>query len=83
MFNVLILEYVVLMIFLFVILVFVGFGNYVILLMFGVVDMVFLWLNVFLFWLLLIVGVMFVVGMVILGGGLSVGWIVYVLFSVY
>ena len=65
------------MIFLFIIPVFAGIGNYVIPLMIGSADMAFPRLNALSYWLLPIAGVMLLAGMVTPGGGPSTGWTCY------
>ena len=76
-FNVLISEHAALMIFLFVIPVFAGIGNYMIPLMIGAPDMAFPRLNALSFWLLPIAGTVMLAGMVTPGGGPSAGWTCY------
>ena len=76
-FNVLISEHAALMIFLFIIPVFAGIGNYVIPLMIGSADMAFPRLNALSFWLLPMAGIMLLAGMVTPGGGPSAGWTCY------
>jgi cytochrome c oxidase subunit I len=76
-FNVLISNHAALMIFLVVVPVFAGLGNFVIPLMIGAGDMAFPRLNALSFWLLPIGGVIFVIGMVMPGGGPSAGWTCY------
>ena len=76
-FNVLISEHAALMIFLFVIPVFAGIGNYVIPLMIGAADMAFPRLNALSFWLLPMAGIVMLTGMVVPGGGPSAGWTCY------
>jgi cytochrome c oxidase subunit I len=76
-FNVLISEHAALMIFLFIIPVFAGIGNYVIPLMIGAADMAFPRLNALSFWLLPMAGIVLLAGMVTPGGGPSAGWTCY------
>jgi cytochrome c oxidase subunit 1 len=66
-----------LMIFLFIIPVFAGLGNYVIPLMLGAPDMAFPRLNALSYWLLPIAGVMFTASLLVPGGGLATGWTGY------
>jgi cytochrome c oxidase subunit 1 len=66
-----------LMIFLFVIPVFAGLGNYVIPLMLGAPDMAFPRLNALSFWLLPIAGLMFAGSLVVPGGPFATGWTGY------
>ena len=67
-----------LMIFLFVVPVFAGFGNYVIPLMIGAPDMAFPRLNALSFWLLPIAGLMFLSSYLLPGGAFAAGWTNYV-----
>ena len=76
-FNVLISEHAALMIFMVVVPVFAGLGNFVIPLMIGAADMAFPRLNALSFWLLPIGGVSCSLGMVTPGGGPSAGWTCY------
>jgi cytochrome c oxidase subunit 1 len=66
-----------LMIFLFVIPVFAGLGNYVIPLMLGAPDMAFPRLNALSYWLLPIAGIMFATSLLVPGGGFATGWTGY------
>ena len=63
-----------LLIFLFVIPVFAGIGNYVIPLMIGAPDMAFPRLNALSFWLLPIAGVMMLASFLVPGGAFASGW---------
>ena len=65
------------MIFLVIIPVFAGLGNFVIPLMIGAADMAFPRLNALSFWLLPIAGSILLIGMVTPGGGPSAGWTCY------
>jgi cytochrome c oxidase subunit 1 len=76
-FNVLVSNHAALMIFLVVVPVFAGFGNFVIPLMIGAADMAFPRLNALSYWLLPIAGTILIVGMVTPGGGPSAGWTCY------
>ncbi len=76
-FNVLISVHAALMIFLVVVPVFAGLGNYVIPLMIGAADMAFPRLNALSYWLLPIAGSMMLIGMTVPGGGPSTGWTCY------
>ena len=67
----------VVMIFLFVIPVLAGIGNYVIPLMLGAPDMAFPRLNALSFWLLPIAGVIFMASFLAPGGGMDSGWTGY------
>ena len=67
-----------LMIFLFIIPMFAGLGNYVIPIMLGAPDMAFPRLNALSFWLLPIAGLMFLSSYLIEGGAFSAGWTNYV-----
>src|SRR5437899_9007444 len=73
-FNVLISNHAALMIFLFVIPVFAGLGNYVIPLMLGAPDMAFPRLNALSYWLLPIAGIMFAGSLLVPGGPFATGW---------
>jgi cytochrome c oxidase subunit 1 len=66
-----------LMIFLFIIPVFAGLGNYVIPLMLGAPDMAFPRLNALSYWLLPIAGIMFACSLLVPGGGFATGWTGY------
>lgn len=66
-------------IYLFMVLFLGGFGNYLILLMLGVCDMVFLFLNMFSYWVYLLVVLVLVVSFFVLGGLIGVGWMLYLL----
>jgi cytochrome c oxidase subunit 1 len=66
-----------LMIFLFIIPVFAGIGNYVIPLMLGAPDMAFPRLNALSYWLLPIAGVMFASSLIVPGGPFATGWTGY------
>ncbi len=63
------------MIFLFVIPVFVGFGNYFVPLMIGAKDMAFPWLNAFAFWLIPPAGLLLLAGWIV--GPPGAGWTAY------
>jgi cytochrome c oxidase subunit 1 len=76
-FNVLISNHAALMIFLVVVPVFAGLGNFVIPLMIGAGDMAFPRLNALSYWLLPIAGSILLIGMVTPGGGPSTGWTCY------
>ena len=65
------------MIFLFIIPVFAGIGNYVIPLMIGAPDMAFPRLNALSFWLLPIAGVMMLSSFLVPGGAFATGWTSY------
>ena len=65
------------MIFLFIVPVFAGFGNYVIPLMIGAPDMAFPRLNALSFWLLPIAGLIMLFGFVLPGGEYAAGWTNY------
>ncbi|MCC7447642.1 MAG: cytochrome c oxidase subunit I [Anaerolineae bacterium] len=64
------------MIFLFVIPIFAGFGNYLVPLMLGAKDMAFPWLNAFAFWLIPPAGVLLLAGWLV-GGQAQAGWTSY------
>src|SRR5207302_7121914 len=64
------------MIFLFVIPILAGFGNYLIPLMIGAKDMAFPWLNAFAFWLIPPAGILLLSGWLI-GGQTQAGWTSY------
>ena len=66
-----------LMIFLFVVPVFAGLGNYVIPLMIGAPDMAFPKLNALSFWLLPMGGIMMVASFLVPGGAFATGWTSY------
>ena len=76
-FNGLVSVHATLMIFLFIIPVFAGIGNYVIPLMLGAPDMAFPRLNALSYWLLPIAGVMFASSMLAPGGPFATGWTGY------
>ncbi len=76
-FNGLVSVHATLMIFLFIIPVFAGLGNYVIPLMLGAPDMAFPRLNALSYWLLPIAGVMFASSMLVPGGPFATGWTGY------
>jgi cytochrome c oxidase subunit 1 len=76
-FNSLMSVHATLMIFLFIIPVFAGIGNYVIPLMIGAPDMAFPRLNALSYWLLPIAGVMFAASFFSPGGGFASGWTCY------
>jgi cytochrome c oxidase subunit 1 len=76
-FNSLMSVHATLMIFLFIIPVFAGIGNYVIPLMIGAPDMAFPRLNALSYWLLPIAGVMFMCSFISPGGGFASGWTCY------
>ncbi len=63
------------MIFLFIIPTFVGFGNYLVPLMIGAKDMAFPWLNAFSFWLIPPAGILLLAGWVV--GPPAAGWTAY------
>ena len=65
------------MIFLFIVPVFAGFGNYVIPLMIGAPDMAFPRLNAISFWLLPIAGLIMLSGFLLPGGEYAAGWTNY------
>ena len=65
------------MIFLFIVPVFAGFGNYVIPLMIGAPDMAFPRLNALSFWLLPIAGLIMLFGFLLPGGEYAAGWTNY------
>jgi cytochrome c oxidase subunit 1 len=65
------------MIFLFIVPVFAGFGNYVIPLMLGAPDMAFPRLNALSFWLLPIAGLIMLSGFLLPGGEYAAGWTNY------
>ena len=60
------------MIFLFIIPTFVGFGNYMVPLLIGAKDMAFPWLNAFAFWLIPPAGILLLLGWVV--GPPAAGW---------
>src|SRR5258706_6952174 len=64
------------MVFLFVIPMMAGFGNYVVPLMIGAKDMAFPWLNAFAFWLIPPAGLLMMAGWLI-GGQAQAGWTSY------
>ena len=70
------------MIFLFVVPVFAGIGNYVIPLMIGAPDMAFPRLNALSFWLLPIAGVMMLASFLVPGGAFASGWTAYAPLSI-
>jgi cytochrome c oxidase subunit I len=70
-----------LMIFLFIIPVFAGIGNYVIPLMLGAPDMAFPRLNALSYWLLPIAGIMFAASMLLPDGPFATGWTGYAVLS--
>lgn len=73
--------YVFLMIFFMVMLVMIGgFGNWFVLILIGVFDMVFLWLNNILFWLLFL-SFLFLLSLVLVEVGSGIGWMVYLFLS--
>src|SRR6185295_18575838 len=76
-FNGLVSAHAGLMIFLFIVPVFAGFGNYVIPLMIGAPDMAFPCLNAISFWLLPIAGLIMLSGFLLSGGEYAVGWTNY------
>ena len=76
-FNGLVSVHATLMIFLFIIPVFAGIGNYVIPLMIGAPDMAFPRLNALSYWLLPIAGIMFASSMLVPGGPFATGWTGY------
>jgi len=81
-FNGLVSVHATLMIFLFIIPVFAGIGNYVIPIMIGAPDMAFPRLNALSFWLLPIAGVMFLASFLAPGGAFATGWTGYATLSV-
>jgi cytochrome c oxidase subunit 1 len=76
-FNGLISSHAAIMIFLFIVPVFAGFGNYVIPLMIGAPDMAFPRLNAISFWLLPIGGLIMLSGFLVPGGQFAAGWTNY------
>ena len=66
-----------LMIFLFIVPIFAGFGNYVIPLMIGAPDMAFPRLNALSFWMLPIAGLIMLAGFLLPGGQFAAGWTNY------
>jgi len=76
-FNGLISVHAALMIFLFIVPVFAGLGNYVIPLMIGAPDMAFPKLNALSFWLLPMAGIMMVSSFLVPGGAFATGWTSY------
>ena len=76
-FNGLISVHAALMIFLFIVPVFAGLGNYVIPLMIGAPDMAFPKLNALSFWLLPMGGIMMVSSFLVPGGAFATGWTSY------
>lgn len=81
MYNVFIMVYVFFMIFFMVMFVLIGgYGNWFVLIMIGVLDMVFLCLNNISFWLLLFL-FLFFLSSVLVEVGVGIGWIVYLLLS--
>ena len=76
-FNGLVSVHASLLIFLFIIPVFAGLGNYVIPLMIGAPDMAFPRLNALSFWLLPIAGVMMLASFLVPGGAFASGWTCY------
>jgi cytochrome c oxidase subunit 1 len=76
-FNGLVSVHAALMIFLVIVPVFAGIGNYVIPLMIGAPDMAFPRLNALSFWLLPIAGTMLLLGVFVPGGGPNSGWTCY------
>jgi len=76
-FNGLVSVHATLMIFLFIIPVFAGLGNYVIPLMLGAPDMAFPRLNALSYWLLPIAGIMFAGSLLVPGGPFATGWTGY------
>ena len=81
-FNALVGVHASLMIFLFIIPVFAGIGNYVIPLMIGAPDMAFPRLNALSYWLLPIAGIMFVASFLV-PGGIATGWTGYATLSTH
>ena len=81
-FNGLVSVHASLLIFLFVIPVFAGIGNYVIPLMIGAPDMAFPRLNALSFWLLPIAGVMMLASFLVPGGAPASGWTAYAPLSI-
>ena len=76
-YNGLVSAHAALMIFLFIVPVFAGFGNYVIPLMIGAPDMAFPRLNALSFWLLPIAGGTMLAGFLLPGGQFAAGWTNY------
>ena len=76
-FNGLVSVHAALMIFLFIVPVFAGLGNYVIPLMIGAPDMAFPKLNALSFWLLPIAGIIMVSSFLVPGGAFATGWTSY------
>src|SRR5687767_10215420 len=76
-FNGLVSVHASLLIFLFIIPVFAGLGNYVIPIMIGAPDMAFPRLNALSFWLLPIAGVMMLASFLVPGGAFASGWTCY------
>ena len=76
-FNGLVSVHAALMIFLFIVPVFAGLGNYVIPLMIGAPDMAFPKLNALSFWLLPIAGTMMIASFLVPGGAFATGWTSY------
>src|ERR671925_174289 len=81
-FNVLVSNHAALMIFLFVIPIFAGLGNFVIPLMIGAADMAFPRLNALSYWLLPIAGIMMMASFIPEGGAFGAGWTGYAPLSV-
>jgi cytochrome c oxidase subunit 1 len=82
-FNGLVSVHATLMIFLFIIPVFAGIGNYVIPIMIGAPDMAFPKLNALSYWLLPIAGTMFVASFFAPGGAFATGWTGYAPLAVH
>jgi len=82
-FNGLVSVHATLMIFLFIIPVFAGIGNYVIPIMIGAPDMAFPRLNALSYWLLPIAGAMFVASFLVPGGAFATGWTGYATLSTH
>ncbi len=76
-FNGLVSVHAALMIFLVIVPVFAGIGNYVIPLMIGAPDMAFPRLNALSFWLLPVAGVMMLASFLVPGGAFATGWTAY------
>ncbi|MBS1863205.1 MAG: cbb3-type cytochrome c oxidase subunit I [Actinobacteria bacterium] len=76
-FNSLFSTHAAIMIFLFVIPVFAGIGNYVLPLMLGAPDMAFPRLNALSFWLLPMAGIIFLTSFLVPGGAFDAGWTGY------
>ena len=82
-FNGLVAVHATLMIFLFIIPVFAGIGNYVIPIMIGAPDMAFPRLNALSYWLLPMAGIMFTASLLVPGGAFATGWTSYANLSIH